>query len=68
MDWQQAAALGIVGITAAVFLYVRLRPRRFDFKRDTHCGCSSPAGDARPKSITFTSRRGERPRIIVKEG
>ncbi len=68
MDWQQAAALGIVATTAAVFVVGRLRRRRFDFKRDTHCGCSSPTGDARPKSITFTSRRGERPRIIVKEG
>jgi hypothetical protein len=68
MDWQQAAALGIVAMTAFAFLYTRLRKRRFEFKHDTHCGCSSPSTDSRPKSITFTSRRGERPRIIVKEG
>ena len=64
MDWQQVASLVIVGITALLFLWIRLRPRRFSLQRDTHCGCGrQTAGSG---SIVFHARKGERPRIIVK--
>ena len=69
MDWQQAAALGIVAATAGAFVLGRLRRRRFDFGRDTHCGCSSPSsGPASKSSVIFRARRGERPEIIIKNG
>ena len=66
MDWQQIAALSIVAVTAGVFLWQRLRPRKFDFRRDTHCGCSAPSGSGAQSSIVFHARKGERPRIVAK--
>jgi hypothetical protein len=66
MDWQQTAALSVVGLTAGIFVWSRLRPRKFNFQRDTHCGCSSPAQTAPQNSIVFHARRGERPQILVK--
>jgi hypothetical protein len=66
MDWQETTALLIVAGTAAVFAWFRLRPRKFSFKRDTHCGCSSTVSDAAPPSIVFHARKGESPRLTVK--
>ena len=66
MDWQQIAALAIVTTTAAVFLWQRLRRRKFDFRRDTHCGCSAPGGAGAQSSIVFHARKGERPTIVAK--
>ncbi|MEI9961972.1 MAG: hypothetical protein WDM76_12810 [Limisphaerales bacterium] len=66
MDWQQAVSLGIVIAVMAAFAWSRLRPRRFDFKRDTHCGCSSPGEAADKSSIIFHARKGGRPEVIVK--
>ncbi len=66
MDWQRIVALSIVGITAAIFLWVRFRPRRFNFKRDTHCGCSSVGQSSPQSSIVFHARKGERPQVVVK--
>jgi hypothetical protein len=65
MDWQEAMALLIVAVTAAAFAWRRFRPRKFDFHRDTHCGCSSSAADS-PPSIIFHARKGERSRITVR--
>jgi hypothetical protein len=67
MNWQQPAALAIVGLTAGIFLWRRLRPRKFDFRRDTHCGCSSPGQTGSKSSIVFRARKGERPEIVVKD-
>jgi hypothetical protein len=64
MDWQEVAALGIVGCTAVLLLWSKFRKRRFSFQRDTHCGCSSPSSSA--PSIVVEGRRGEPPRISVK--
>jgi hypothetical protein len=64
VDWQQAVALSIVAVTAGLFLRARLRPRKFSFERDTHCGCASQT--ASQNSIVFHARKGERPRIVVK--
>jgi hypothetical protein len=66
MDWQETAALFIVVTTAAVFAWRKLRPRRFSFERDTHCGCTSPSADTARPSIVFHARKGETPRITVK--
>jgi hypothetical protein len=66
MDWQQVSALGIVGVTAALFMWTRVRPRRFSFERDTHCGCSSTRSAGHSPSIVFRRRKGGRPEIVVK--
>lgn len=66
MDWQQLAALLIVGVTACIFALGKARRRKFSLKHDTKCGCSS-AGDLGAKqSIRFSARKGARPRIVVK--
>jgi hypothetical protein len=66
MDWQEATALLIVAATAAAFAWGRFRPRKFSFKRDTHCGCSPSAADQPPPSIVFHTRKGGRTQITVR--
>ena len=65
MDWQQTVSLAIVGLVVALFSWAHWRPRKFDFKRDTHCGCSS-SGTPEKNSIVFHVRKGGRPEVIVK--
>jgi hypothetical protein len=67
MDWQQTIALLIVGATAFIFLWARLRRRKFSFEKDTHCGCSRPQSLSAPQSIVFKARKGERKQILVKQ-
>jgi hypothetical protein len=64
MDWQQPAALAIVAATAGIFIWRRVRPRRFSLAKDTACGCSG--GGGRGPSIIVQGRRGECPKITVK--
>jgi hypothetical protein len=65
MDWQQGISLFIVGATAAAFLLHRLRPKKFSFGGETHCGCSSK--QIGPKqTIVFKARKGERPQIVTR--
>ena len=67
MDWQQMLALLIVACTAALFLWNRLRPKKFSFAKDTHCGCSSSLPAIGPaQSIQFKARKGERPRVELR--
>ena len=66
MDWQQPTALAIVALSAVLLGWSRLRRRKFQFGRDTHCGCSSPSSGAPQSSIVFHARKGETPRILVK--
>jgi hypothetical protein len=66
MDWQQIAALGVVGATAAVFLWAKLRPRKFSFQRETHCGCALAGQPAAKSSIVFHARKGERSQVVLK--
>jgi len=66
MDWQEATALLIVAATAGVFAWARLRPRRFSFERDTHCGCASQPQSGSAGSILYRARKGERPQVILK--
>lgn len=64
MDWQQFAALAVVGVTAGLFAWSRLRPRKFDFHRDSGCGCGGASGPN--PSFTLSCRKGESPRITYK--
>jgi hypothetical protein len=66
MDWQEIIALSIVVATAAIFLGNRFRRKKFNFQRDTHCGCSNPGQSAPGSSIIFHARKGERGQIIMK--
>ncbi len=66
MDWQQIIALLIVATAAALLIRSRVRRRKFQFGRDTHCGCSSPAEVSPRSSIVFHARKGEPTRIYVK--
>jgi hypothetical protein len=66
MDWQQIVALLIVAAAAALLVWSRVRRRKFQFGRDTHCGCSSPSAGGSQSSIVFHARKGEPPRVVVK--
>lgn len=63
MEWQQIAALGVVGVTVALMAWRLLRPRRLDFRKSTGCGCRSTTN---PVGLVVTGRRGERPQIVLK--
>jgi hypothetical protein len=67
VNWQTAVALTIVAVAAAGLLWGLLRRRKFNFQRDTHCGCASPSHSGSGNSIVFHARKGEPPRIIVKQ-
>jgi hypothetical protein len=67
MNWQETAALAIVAVTAAAFLWKRFRRPKFDFKRDTHCGCaSSSASEQQKSSVVYRARKGHRPEVVVR--
>jgi hypothetical protein len=66
MDWQKFAALGVVAVTAGIFLRAKLRRRKFSFEHDTHCGCSATGAAGSKSSIVFSARKGERAKITVK--
>jgi hypothetical protein len=67
MEWQQLAALGIVGFTVWLLLRGKFRRRKFNLQRDTPCGCSAAGmSSATQSTVTFRARKGARPEIIVK--
>jgi hypothetical protein len=66
MDWQQLVSLTIVSAAAVLLLRGRLRPRKFSFQRDTHCGCSTTGSAAPQHSVIFRARKGERPQVVIK--
>jgi hypothetical protein len=66
MHWQQAVSLTIVAVVAGLFLWGRLRRRKFSFERDTHCGCAAQGQSGTKSSIVFRARKGERPVVTVK--
>ena len=66
MDWQQLLALLIVACTAGIFVWSRFRTKKFSFEKQTHCGCDTRAPIGPAQSIQFKARKGERPRVIVK--
>ena len=63
MDWQQAAALGIVAVTAALFLASQFRKPK---GAGCGCGCASATGTPEKSSITLRAKKGERRQVIVK--
>ena len=66
MDWQQVVALAIVAGAAVLFLAAKLRRRKFDFKRDTVCGCSAAGSGPVKSSIVFHARKGGPSEVLVK--
>lgn len=67
VNWQQIISLTIVALAAGLLLWGRLRRRRFSFRRDLPCGCSSGRESAAQQgSIVFRARKGERREVIVK--
>jgi hypothetical protein len=66
MDWQEISALSVVAVTAAIFLCNKFRKKKFNFQRDTHCGCSNPSQSAPGSSIIFHARKGERGHVTMK--
>jgi len=71
MDWQQVVALAIVGITALVFLWSRVRRRKRGLGKgalcgEGQCGCAGTTSPSARESVVFRARKGERPQVIVK--
>lgn len=60
-------SLVIVALAAGGMLWAKFRKRKFDFHRDTHCGCGTPDQSTTHQSIVFHARKGERPQVIVKK-
>jgi hypothetical protein len=65
-DWQTVVSLVIVAAAAAGLLWAKFRKRKFNFHRDTHCGCATPDQSTTHQSIIFRARKGERPQVVVK--
>jgi hypothetical protein len=66
MNWQQVAALVIVGLTAAIFLFSKFSRRKAGSGCGAGCGCSASSAAPPRESVVFHARKGERPQIIVK--
>jgi len=66
MDWQQLVSLLIIGTAATLFVASRLRRRKFDFARDTHCGCGGNSSIPPQNSIVFRARKGSPREIVIK--
>ena len=69
MDWQKLAALSVVGITLALFLWARWAPRkglRLLGSRGGGCGCSGGSSAPGSAGLIVQGRRGERPQVILR--
>lgn len=69
MDWQELAALSVVGITLALFLWARWAPRkglRLLGSRGGGCGCSGGSSALGSAGLIVQGRRGERPQVILR--
>ncbi len=66
VDWQQSVALAIVGLTVAIMLWSRLRPRKPSLSREGHCSCCAGADPPSRTSIVFHAKKGERPKVIYR--
>jgi hypothetical protein len=65
MAWQEFAALSIVALTAAVFAWRLVRPRRLGGNKGLACSCAGASAGSMP-SMVFKARKGERVQILVK--
>jgi hypothetical protein len=66
MEWQRVASLAIVALAAALLLWSKFRRRKYDMRRDTHCGCAGAASPRNQSSIIWRARKGARPEVIIK--
>lgn len=65
MAGQEIAALSIVGLTAAVFVWRLVKPRGFGTKKGLACSCAGASPGSMP-TMVFKARKGERAQILVK--
>jgi hypothetical protein len=66
MDWQPIATWTVSAGTAGIFLAKAWpRRRKFNFERQTHCGCGGGT-EAGKQSVVFHARKGQRAQVIVK--
>jgi hypothetical protein len=68
MDWQQPVALGIVALAAGGLLWRQFRPRKPLTGGPGGCHCEGSSALRSKGSIVFHARKGERPKVIVKQG
>ena len=67
MTWQETAALAIVAVTAAVFLWRGLKRKQGGLPCDHGCGCSSSSSAAKDQPVTvLQARKGQPSRLRVK--
>jgi hypothetical protein len=66
VDWQQIVSLMIVAVAFAALLWRQRPPRKFDFARDTHCGCSGNGKSTSQNSIVFHARKGGPRQVTIK--
>ncbi len=66
MDWQTPVSLLIVAAAAGLLVWGKFRRRKFNFQRDTHCGCAAGPSAASQGSIVFHARKGQRAEVLVK--
>jgi hypothetical protein len=66
VNWQDIVAISVVATTAGLLLWGRFRKRRFNFQRDTHCGCTGSSDVNAGKSVVFHARRDGERKVIMK--
>jgi hypothetical protein len=62
--WQDAVVLAVVAATVGAFLWAHRRRK----KPRTGCGCGGAASPGPGVSVTYSRRRGEASRVIVRGG
>jgi hypothetical protein len=65
--WQTVTALLIVALGATGLLWAKFRRRKFNFHRDTHCGCAPPRPVHDPSIHYFPRPQRRAPQVIVKK-
>ena len=66
MDWQQIVSLAVVASAAVLLLGNTFRRRKFNFGRDTRCGCLGVQESSPQSSVVFRARKGQRPEVWMK--
>jgi len=67
MDWQEATALAIVALTAAVMAWSVLRPRRPGKQSGSGCpGCGAGGGSPSRETLILHARKGKRPEVWIR--
>ena len=65
MAGQEIAALSIVGLTAVLFAWRLVRPRKPGVRKGFGCSCGGASAKSMPVMV-FKARKGERAQILVK--